>query len=435
MKKSLAALLMAAALPAMGQQPLTLKQCIEHATANNVQVKLADNARKQQAVALNTAKNARLPQVSAYASQSFNFGRGLTAENTYVSRNTASTSWGASASLPLFTGGAIPEQRKQAQLDLAAATADWERLKEDLGIQVCQAYLQVLFQEDLKRQAEAQLQLARQQETRIQRMYQIEKASGVELAEARSRTAQDLLTLTDAESSLKMALLTLSQLIEWETLEGLAIVRPDTLPPLPPAETPQEIFNRTAATRPALTAANFRIESAEKAVKIARSAYLPTLSLSAGIGSSFYKTKGFESSPFGRQMRDNFATNVGLSLNIPIFNRFSTRNSVRRARLALQSQIWQMDDTRKTLYKEIQQAWYNATTSHQKLLSSKAAETAALEAFLLMEKKYENGKANATEYNEARTRHFTAATQRISTFYEYLFRMKILDFYKGEPLE
>lgn len=435
MKKILLLTLAIASLPSMGQQALTLQQCIELATTNNVQVKLAENAKNQQKIALSTAKNARLPQISAYASQSFNFGRGLTAENTYVSRNTASTSWGASANLPLFTGGAIPQQRKQAELDLSAATADVERLKEDLGIQVAQAYLQVLYQEDIIKQAEAQLQLSRQQETRIQKLLEVEKASGVDVAEATSRTAQDELTLTEAKANHKMSLLTLSQLIEWESPEGLMVIHPDTLPPLPPSESPQEIFNASVNGRPAIIAAQHRIESAERAIRIAKSAYLPTLSLSAGIGSSFYKTKGFEAQSFSRQIRDNFSTNVGLSLNIPIFNRFSTRNSVRRAQLAHQGQVWQMDETRKTLYKEIQQAWYNATTAHQKFISSQEAEKAAHEAFLLMEKKFENGKANATEYNEARTRKFTAATQRLSAFYDYLFRIKILDFYKGYSLK
>lgn len=435
MKRTIALLLCCIPLSAISQQELTLSECIAHATSNNVQVKITENARQRQANALNTARYARLPQLSANASQSFNFGRGLTAENTYVSRNTASTSWGLNASMPLFTGGQIPYRRKQAEIDLYAATADLESLKENLAIQVAQAYLQVLYQEDVVEQAKLQLQLSQKQEHRIARLLQLQKASGVELAQAHSRTAQDELNLAQAESNQQLALLTLSQLIEFPTPENIHLSRPDTIAPPPPTDTPLDIFTQYVSLRPALQAAELRIKSAEKGIQIAKSGYMPSLSLGVGVGSSFYKTKGFSSSPFDRQMRDNFATNIGLSLNIPIFNRFATRNAVREACLNLQQQQWQADDTRKTIYKEIQTAWYNASTAQTKWLAAKEAECASREAYLLMEKKYENGKANATEYEEAKTNLYVSATGRISAFYEYLFRAKILDFYRGKPLE
>lgn len=420
---------------AAAQAPMTLKQCIDYATERNVQVRLQENVRQQQEVALHTARHARLPEVQASGSQSFDFGRGLTSDNTYVSRNTNATSFGVNASVPLFTGFRLPNQKEQARLNLEAATADLQKLREDLGIQIAQAYLQVLYQQELKAEAEAQLELSRKQEARVKGLFEAQKASGVELSEARSRTAQDELSLVQADNACRLALLDLSQLIEMPSPDSLAVVRPEAAPPERVAGSPQEIYDLALGLRPAIRAGELRIESAERGIRIARSGYWPTLSLGAGLGTSYYHTNGYEGSSFSRQMRDNFTKNIGLTLSMPIFSRFQTRNAVKQARLEHESRLWQQEETRKELYKEIQQAWYNAVAAQQKYASCIAAEEAAQDAFRLMEKKYENGKANATEYDEARTKQFGAACERISALYEYLFRTKILDFYRGEAIE
>lgn len=132
-------------------------------------------------------------------------------------------------------------------------------------------------------------------------------------------------------------------------------------------------------------------------------------------------------------MRDNFSKSIALSLNIPIFNRLSTRNSVRQAKLEVENRKWQMETTRKNLYKEIQQAWYNAVASQSQYESSRVAEEEAETAFQLMTKKYETGKANAVEYEESRTQRQKAKSDRIAARYDYVFRLKILDFYRGIP--
>mgnify|MGYP000255398966 FL=1 len=141
-----------------------------------------------------------------------------------------------------------------------------------------------------------------------------------------------------------------------------------------------------------------------------------------------------ENGNFGAQLRDNFSQYIGLSLSIPIFNRFSTRNQVRSARIQQSNLNWQLEESKKTLYKEIQQAYYNALGAESKLQSSRTADEAAEASFLLMKEKYANGKANATEYNEARTNWMKAVSDRIQAKYDFIFRTKILDFYKGVPL-
>ena len=150
------------------------------------------------------------------------------------------------------------------------------------------------------------------------------------------------------------------------------------------------------------------------------------------MGTSYYSTIN---RTFSQQMNDNFNKYVGISLSVPLFNRLATRNQVRAARLQRENYALQLDDAKKTLYKEIQQAWYNATASRAKYTSSHAAMLASAESFQLMARKYEGGQANAVEYNEAKQNLMKAQSDELQAKYEYLFRTKILDFYRGIPLE
>jgi outer membrane protein len=134
-------------------------------------------------------------------------------------------------------------------------------------------------------------------------------------------------------------------------------------------------------------------------------------------------------------MRNNFSKYISFSLSVPLFNRFATRNQVRSARIQKLNYALQLDNAKKTLYKEIQQAWYNAVASESKYASSSTAEKSRAVAFKLMTEKYENGKANAVEFNEAKQNLLKAQSDELQAKYEYLFRTKILDFYKGEPIE
>lgn len=419
---------------ALAQQPLTLRQCIERAVERNVQVRQAQVAQRQQEVALSTARNAWLPEVGASVGQNLSFGRGLTASNTYESRNTTSTSLALGASVPLYSGGRLLHQREQARLNLAAATAETDRLRENLALQITQAYLQALYCQDVVTQSEANLRLAQTQEERVGQAIAAGRMAEVELAEATARVAQDQLALVQAQNNERLALLDLSQLLEFSTPDSLRLVRPaeGDLPPI--TGSPEEIYQACLPQRPALQAAGLRLQAAEKAIDIARSGYLPSVTLNANLGTNYYNTSGFANTSFARQMKDNFAQAVGLSLSVPLFNRHATRNGVRSARLEAANQRLMQEDARKALYKEIQTAFYNARAAEQKHQASTAALEAAAVALATVTKKYENGRANATEFDEARHKHHVASIGRLSARYEYLFRAKILDLYRGQEI-
>ena len=414
------------------QQEWTLRQCIDHAIANNINIKRQETNVKSQEVSLNSAKNNRLPSLNASAGQSFNFGRGLTIDNTYANRNTQSTSFNIGADVPIYTGGQISNNIKARKLDLQAAIVDLQYAKDNISMQVASAYLEALFQKDLLEVSRQQAELSKAQERRINILFQNGKCAETDLAEIQASVANDELSLTQQQNSYTLALLTLSQLLELPSPEGFDIARPEILNPENTVLTdPNQIYAEASLIKPQIEAENIRLKSAERNIRIARSGYYPNINLGVGMGTNYYKTSGFPAASFNDQMRDNLNKSISLSLSIPIFNRFSTRNQIRSAKLQYQNQPLQLDDTHKSLYKEIQQAYYNALAAQKQCVSSMQAEKASTMSFNLMEKKYTAGKATATEYQESKNVLFKATTNRLQAQYTFLFRQKILDFYRG----
>ena len=435
MKKTIAICIAAAfSLCAPAQRVMTLAQCIDYAVSHNVNVKRYANNVEQQKVQLSTARNSRLPDLTAGASQSFNFGRGLNSENAYVNRNTQSTGFNLQTSVPLLTGGRIPNEIAMSRLNLQAATADLEHARQSIALQVAAAYLQAVYAAEVVKVQEAQVAFSKIQEDRISKLFNAGKSPESDVVEAHSQVAQDEMERTQAKCDYKLAMLDLSQLLELSSPDSIEIVAPqgETSPTLPPL--PDRIFARAEGVKPEIQAEKLRLQAAEKNIRIAKAALYPTLSLGAGLSSEYYKTSGYQAASFSKQLSDNFNKSIGLSLNIPIFNRLATRKSIRQAKMQQSEQALQLDETKKTLYKEIQQAYYNAVNAQAKYESALAARKAAESNFNMMTGKFENGRANATELEEAKTKRANAITSTLQAKYEYILRMKIIEFYEGNKL-
>jgi outer membrane protein len=432
---TVALLLMPASV--LAQQQWSLRQCIDYAVEHNIQVKQREVSRMQRELDVNTAKNSRLPDLSASASESFSFGRGLTAQNTYSNTNTSSTSFNLSSSVPLFTGYRIPRTLEMQKLNLEAATADLEKAKNDIRMQVAQAYVQILYNLELCEVANRQIEIDSMHVHRLTEMMKNGKASGTEVAQQEASLAQSRLTATQADNDYRLSLLSLTQLLELPSPEGFTISREvnqelwnevHTLP------SPDVIYQEALIIKPEIQAEQSRLASSAKNIDIAKSAKLPSLSLSGGLGTNYYKTSGLPGDKFFKQLNNNFSQFLGLSLNVPIFNRFETRNNIKNAQLNQYNQQLQLDNVKKNLYKEIQQAYYNAVTSEAKYHSSEQAKRSQEEAFRLMSAKYEYGKANITEFNEAKNNLMKAESDLVRAKYEYLYQNALIDFYRGKDL-
>lgn len=418
----------------------TLRQCIDHALEYNIGIRQKDNACRQQQLSLSTARNSRLPSLDASMGQNFSFGRSLTADNTYTNTNTSSTSMSIGTSIPLFTGMNIPNTIRLNRLNLEATMADLEKAKNDIRMQVAQAYVEILYDMEIADVARRQIEIDSMQVARLQAMLDEGKTSEVELAQQKATLAQSCLTATQADNNLRMALLTLSQLLELPTDEGFSVVRPseeELREAFKAGETaaPDAVYAEAVGIKPEIKAEQLRLMGMERSIDIARSALYPQLSLSAGLGTNYYRSSGFHADGFSDQLKNNFSQYVGVNLSIPIFNRFRTRNDIRAAKLNRDAQQLTLENTKKALYKEIQQVCCNAVAAESKCNSSRQAAAGNEAAFMLVKAKYENGKAGITEFNEAKNNWLKAESELVQARYEYLYQTALLDFYRGRDLD
>ena len=414
----------------------TLQRCIDYALENNIQIRQSDIAAQSRDIDYNTARSNRLPGVSAAASQNWSFGRSITADNTYANTNTASTSFSIGTDVTLFAGRRLTGNIQIAELSLEAAKSDLERIKDDVRVQVAQAFIQIVYNRSILDVARNQVTIDSMQVERLTALAAIGKASNAEVSSQKATLAQSRLSVIQAENNLSLSILTLTQLLELPSPDGFEIIQPDTeeldftLP-----DSPESIYAAALGIKPAIKSEELRLEQAEKNIDIAKGGYYPTLSLSAGAGTNYYTSSNYPSDEFGTQLKNNFGPHVGLNLSIPIFSRNSNRNNVRSAQLNRINQEMQLDNVKKQLYKEIQQAYYNAVASKGRYESSQEVQTSAEESFELVQAKYEGGKASITEFNESKNRLVTAQADVIKYRYEYLFNTALLEFYRNSSFE
>ena len=416
--------------------PWTLDDCIGFAQRNNLDVQRRSLQVEKSDVELSTAKYSRLPDLNASAGADASFGRVLSSDNTYQTKNQTSGSLNVSASVPLFQGMRINHQVKAGKLDLAAAVEDLERAREDVAIHVMTLYLEVLYNKEMVGVAERQLTLSTQQAERSRALAAAGKQPESTVYESDALVASNRMTLTQARNDLQLALLNLSQALNRESAAGFDIVDPAldsvALAALHRLGSADDVYAYAAENRPHIRAERLRLESSEHSAAIARSALYPSLSLSGGYGTGVYSA---DQDKFWTQMRHNSREYVGVSLNVPIFNRRATRNSIRTAQIAVRSQQLAVTEAERELRKLIEQAWYNADASYAKYRSAEAAAASARIAFAYEERKAEAGRSTVFDFNDAKTRMEKAEADAVQAKYEFVFRSKILDFYRGKPLQ
>ncbi len=247
------------------------------------------------------------------------------------------------------------------------------------------------------------------------------------MIQQRAQVAQDQQAVTESENNLTIAKLDLIQLLQLPELDGFDIEPlAESEPLIRPAE---DVYRDAMVSNHSVLAARNNIEAAQASISVAKTGYIPRLSFNAGIGSSYYNLSGVENPSFSRQMRDNLNKYFGFSLSVPIFDAFSTRNRVRKAKLQETTARLQLQDTETTLYKEIQQAYYRAKGAREKYLTGISTEEASRLAFEAMKEKYEMGRSNPTEFEQSKNAYLKTTIDRIQSHYEYILRCRILDFY------
>jgi outer membrane protein len=416
--------------------PWSLQDCIDYALKNNLTVKQSSLTVEQREVDLSTAKGRRLPSLSAGASENLSFGRGLTADNTYSNSNTSSTSFSLGTDVPIFHGFDITNGIKLSKLNLAAATAELEKARDDIRVAVAQAFVQILYNQEVLRVAKEQSAHDAELLEQVKERLSAGKVSAADVSAQQATLAQSRQSEIQAEGNLSISLLELTQLLELQSPEGFSIVTPevgDVSAIL--LMRPEAIYEEAVETRPAVEAAKLNLKYAKVAIDRAKGAFLPSLSLSGGLGTNYYTNSKVTSAPFFDQIKNNFSQYVGLSLSVPIFQRFATRNQVRSAQISFRGQEIQLESVKKALYKEIQQAYYNAVNSQARYNGSRETAASAREHYELTEEKYKVGKAGIAEYNDARNNWLRAESDHIQARFQCLYQTRLLDFYRSGEIE
>ena len=407
----------------------SLDSCIAYAIGHNLSVKSRELNVMSGELDIIEAKDRFLPNLSAGASQSFSFGRGLTLDNMYANRNTSQFGWSVQMSLPIFQGLRNVRNLDYSKANFRMLLEQLESAKDDITLSVIAQYLQVLYCQEMYNVSLEQLNLSKVELDRRKELLDAGKIPELDILQAGAQVAQDELSAVSALNDQNLALLDLAQLLELESSDGFDIVPLDYDLVSLPLPSPEAVYESALSDNHSILASKLALEVAGKSIKLAQSGYLPTLSFSAGLGSSYYKTSGYENENFSGQMRHNLSQSLGFSLDIPIFDSFNTRNTIRKAKVQQLSAQLQLRDAEVQLYKTITQAHAQALAADKRMETSAVAEKSTKAALEAMRIKYNYGKANATEFQQAQSEYIRAVSQAVQAKYESVLRRRILQFY------
>lgn len=431
------AILLAALSAARAQQhAYTLDECIDYAISHNINVQERALAISQQEIALNTSKNAWLPDLNLDMSQMFGFNNpGAASGNGSVSlaEDGSATTGSVRASMPLFDGFKTKNQIQADRFSLMSATANLEAAKKDISIQVAAYYLQCLYYKGMADVSRKQVETSREMVRRAAILVEEGKRPRSEQADAEAQLALDEHTLTNDEGQYTLSLLTLAHALNMPDIEGFRIVEDEQALGLSSDATlqmPQTIYESTVDSWPTIMSAQAGIRQSESLLKVRKADYYPQLNLTGSMGTAYYNLfhQGGLGS-FGHQLHSNLGEVIGLSLSYPIFNRFQTRNSVKHASNEILHQRLALEDAKLKLREDIQNAYYNATVAQKKRQSSVKACEASRISVEYEEIRYEEGRASIFDLLQARQKYHKAQQDAVQAKYESLIRQKILEFY------
>lgn len=426
------------------QETITIQQAIERMLQNNLNIKQAVLNVSTSQVNLQQSKAALYPSLNGTLDNSLNFGRSLnTATNQLVSNKFYQGTGGLSTSVDLFGGFAKLNQIRQNKILLDAGNSNLDKIKNDLTLQVVTAYFQVVFNTDLLKASKEQLLVSQQTEEREKALLDAGNKTLADISQAKAQVATAELNVTDAQNQLTISYLTLSQLMEMRAdSDGYVVVAP-TVQDIAMAQKSydiNEVYNSSLSIFPDIKLAQLNREAAERGVAVAKGSLSPRISLGGGIGSRYSYLLGsglLGSVPNAHlfdQISNNFYQNIGLTLQIPIFNGLQARSNVKKAKINYEDYKIQESLAKNNLNKVIAQAVADLRAADSRYGSTQNTFNAQKDAFNVIEQRYNVGLVNSLDYNTARTNRNKAETDFIRAKYDLLFRSKVIDYYLGRQI-
>lgn len=468
LKFKIAALLCLVFFGAHAQKTWSLQECIDHALKNNITVKQYEISSAVAKDNVLQSYGSMMPSLNGSASHSINYGRSVDPFSyTFTTESVTSDNFSLNSSLTVFNGLELLNTLKKSKLDYIASQYDVAKVKNDIALNVAAAYLQVLYSKENQKAATDRLDAATKQRDRTKALTDAGTLAKGSLLDAEALLATEELNKVTADNNLITSQLTLAQLLQLNEasieVQDPAIAIPDKSSM---EQTADQVFAIATKNLPEIKSTETKNQSAEKSLAIARGGRFPRLTLFGSLSTGYSNqsqryagspvlqgyfpsgavtasgedvlqpvyTYSIEDIPFNDQLDNNYNKSLGLSLSIPVFNGFAAHTNVKRAKLNLQSARLADEQVRNNVYKNIQQAHADAQASQNRYRAAQKSADALQEAYNYTEKKYNAGLLNSLDYVTAKNNLNKAQSDLIQAKYDFILRLKILDFYSGKPL-
>lgn len=415
----------------------TLQECVEYALDNNISVKQSELDLQNAEINKKDAFGNFLPSLNASATHSWNIGLNQDPVTfDAVNSTTRNLSGGVSSGLTIYNGLRNVNQLRRSNLEILASQYQLDNIKDNMSLNIANAFLQILFNKEQLKVLQAQ-QVITQEE--LQRTNDLVEAGALprgDLLEIQATIATQEQQVVNAENAITLSKISLAQLLLLEDYETFDIVDNDYQ--VPPTsilnESPQAIITKAKEARYDIKIAENNSEIAAYNLKIAKGALQPTLSGAYSFGTNYFKSQLFDTPEFTDQVSDNKSHGFSLSLSIPIFNGFSVRNNVKRNEINVLSTQYQLEQANLDLETNVYQAYNDAKGALKAYEAALKTEEARSLAFDYSQERYNVGMLNAFDFNQSKNRLENAQSEVVRTKYDYIFKLKVLEFYFGIPI-
>lgn len=459
-------------LTSKSQSGWDLQACIDYALKHNIgltQSALNNEVTKNNAT---QAKAGSLPNINAGASHIYNFGQTIDRfTNTFANTQVLSQQFYVSGNVVLWSGLSQYNNIKAAEYNYLSGVENLKQLQNNLSLNVAEAYIAVIFQDEQVKVAQNQYSVTLEQVDRTSKLVAAGASAKSNEFDVRAQLATELVTLTQAENAYQLAILNLKQIMNLDSVTNFRIARPEiSLDEGQLLEdNTQFIYESSLKTQPIIKSGDYAIMSAERVLKASRGRISPTLSFNASMGTGtsglakdiigvnytgqnqligfYYDSNQFpqpvyapvtelqtRDKPFSDQFKDNINKSLGFTLNVPLFNGLQTHTAIKNAKIAALNAKLSQDLSKQNLYQNIVQAQTSAKAALNTYNASKMSVEAANESFKYAQQKFNAGVISAYDFSTSKNRLFSAESKLLQAKYDYIFRLKVLDYYKGKPL-
>lgn len=467
MRYTLLACALALSFFSFGQNKLwTLQDCIAYALENNLTIKRNSLDLRSAEISKDASVANLFPDLNFSGGYFWQFGLSIDpTTNVRTPGNRQTSSYTLSSNWVIFDGLKNYKQITQARMDYMASLYNLDAIKNDISLNIASAYLQVILNKQILEIADNQLKISVSQKNRSQKLYDAGSIPKGEYLQIQAQMARDDQSVIAAKNNLDISILQLAQLLQLDSYDGFDIVVPDLSDPDNALlnYTPKEIYEIALGNQPIIKGSEMAVESATKRVQISKGDYYPRLSVSGQINSNaaegipratgsatsyvpvgsltpggtdyVWSTQqqtfatGFEDYPFLDQFGDNINQFVGLNLQIPIFNRLQVKNTVQNSELQLQRAMVDLESTKNDLRQTIERAYADAYASLKTFRASETSLEANEENWKYAQKRYDQGAMNQFEYENTRNQYLNATAEMLQSKYDYIFKIKVLEFY------